>query len=44
MKESLRVYRSFWLILPKQICKSNGFSVSDKEACWTGISISQDER
>jgi hypothetical protein len=44
MRQSLHVYRTFWLILSKQICRSNGFSASDKEACWTGISISQDGR
>ncbi|CAF2978945.1 unnamed protein product [Rotaria sp. Silwood2] len=40
MKQSLQTYRSFWLMLPEQICKSNGHSISTKETCWTGTSIS----
>jgi hypothetical protein len=44
MKQSLQMYRSFWLMLPEQICKSDGISASDKQICWTGSSISQDKR
>ncbi len=44
MKQSLEVYRSFWLILPKEICKSNEISVSNESICWTGTLISQDKK
>ncbi len=44
MRQSLQIYRSFWTMLPKQICKSNELSTSnEKEECWTGTSISQDQ-
>lgn len=40
MKQSLEIYRSFWLILPKQICQSNEISISNDQICWTGNSLS----
>jgi hypothetical protein len=44
IKQSLEIYRSFWLMLPKQICKSNEISASNENICWTGTSISQDKK
>ncbi|CAF4598603.1 unnamed protein product [Rotaria sp. Silwood1] len=44
MRQSLQIYRSFWLILPEQICKSNGHSISTQKTCWTGTSISLDDK
>ncbi|CAF3574682.1 unnamed protein product [Rotaria sp. Silwood1] len=44
MRQSLQIYRSFWLILPEQICKSNGHSISTQKTCWTGTSISFDDK
>lgn len=44
IKQSLEIYRSFWLILPKQICKSNDISAVNEEICWTGTSISRDSK
>ncbi len=44
MRQSLEVYRSFWLLLPKEVCKSNEISVSNQSVCWTGTSISQDKK
>lgn len=44
MRQSLQSYKSFWLILPEQICKYNDLSVSNKKLCWTGTSISYDDK
>ncbi|CAF4402578.1 unnamed protein product, partial [Adineta steineri] len=38
------MYRSFWLMLPEQICKSDGLSISNEQKCWTGTFISQDRK
>jgi hypothetical protein len=44
INRSLHAYRSFWLKLPEQICKSTGISALNGSTCWTGTSISQDGR
>lgn len=44
MSKLLQTYRSFWLLLPEQICKSNQLSAAHKKACWTGSSVSLDDR
>lgn len=44
IKQSLKIYRSFWLMLPKEICKFNDISALSQTACWTGTSISQNEK
>jgi hypothetical protein len=44
MRQSLEIYRSFWLMLPEEICKSNEISATNEKICWTGTSISQDTR
>ena len=44
MSRTLDVYRSFWIRLPEQICKSNGISALYGRKCWTGTSISEDGR
>ncbi|CAF1324498.1 unnamed protein product [Adineta steineri] len=44
MRQSLQMYRSFWLMLPEQICKSDGLSISNEQKCWTGTFISQDRK
>ena len=42
--QSFQIYRSFWLILPKQICKSDEISASKNRTCWTGNLLSLDNR
>jgi hypothetical protein len=40
ISRSLNTYRSFWMKLPEQICKSTGVSARNGTSCWTGTSIS----
>jgi len=44
MNRTLHIYRSFWIKLPEQICKSTGISALNGTTCWTGVSISPDGR
>jgi hypothetical protein len=44
MSRTLNTYRSFWIKLPEQICKSTGISALNGTMCWTGASISPDGR
>jgi hypothetical protein len=44
MSRTLHTYRSFWIKLPEQICKSTGISALNGTRCWTGVSISPDGR
>ncbi|CAF3360705.1 unnamed protein product [Rotaria socialis] len=44
MRQSLQSYRSFWLTLSEQICKSNDLSTSNNKICWTGTAISVDDK
>lgn len=44
LSQSLQIYRTFWMRLPEQICKSTGISALNGTTCWTGSSISQDGR
>lgn len=41
---TLHTYRSFWIKLPVEICKSRGISAVNGTTCWTGTTISQDGR
>ncbi|CAF5201185.1 unnamed protein product [Rotaria magnacalcarata] len=43
MRQSLQSYRSFWIELPKQVCKSKGISSINQNECWTGTSMSHNE-
>ncbi|CAF1653608.1 unnamed protein product, partial [Adineta ricciae] len=44
MKQSLKMYRSFWLGLPEEICQTKGISTSNENLCWTGTTISNEKR
>ena len=44
MKQSLKMYRSFWLGLPEEVCRTKGISTSNENLCWTGTKISNEKR
>jgi len=44
MSRTLHTYRSFWIKLPEQICRSTGISALNGTSCWTGASVSPDGR
>ena len=45
IKQIFGNHRSFWLRLPREICRSDEHSSSlENNSCWTGNSLSQDHK